>query len=65
MVRDADAPPRFSIELTIDGVTHSLKPFIHEMIGGAVMGLVQGLKGVDDPRQVTVRVERVEPKQGD
>ena len=53
--------PRFRVRLVVDGRELPLKPFIHEMIGGAVMGLVDGLKGVEHPLRIELEVERIEP----
>lgn len=50
--------PRFQVELTIDGRPMPLKPFLHDMIGGAVEGLCSGLKDVDHPQTIEVRVVR-------
>lgn len=48
--------PHFRVEVKIDGRDVPLKPFLHEMFGGAVRGLVTGLKDVTDPRVIEMRV---------
>lgn len=53
----SDAEPRFRVLLRINGRSTPLKPFIHDIIGGGVLGMIDGLKGADDIETVEVRVE--------
>ena len=52
------AGDRFTVRLEVDGIPLPLKPFLHDLIGGALDGLVRGLRGVDDPRRIQIDVER-------
>jgi hypothetical protein len=58
VAKEEQSPPRYEVSLEVDGVPFTLKPFIHDMLGGGIMGLIEGLKGVDQPRAVEVRVVR-------
>ena len=48
--------PRFVVELTLDGEPLVLKGFIHDMLGGAVHGMISNLKGYRDCRRIEVTV---------
>ena len=49
----------YAVNLTVDGETIPLKVFLHDLIGGAVTGLLQGLHNVpSDPSEVVIEVRR-------
>ena len=50
---------QYAVNLTVDGKTIPLKVFLHDLIGGAVTGLLQGLHNVpSDPSEVVIEVRR-------
>ncbi len=49
---------RYEVKLVVDGRPVDLKDFLHDLLGGAIFGLCEGLRGVDDPREVTFEVKR-------
>ena len=55
----SDTGLEFEVDLRVDGHSIPLKEFIHDMVGGAVCGLVSGLRGVDGPEAVEIRVRRI------
>lgn len=55
----SDSGSRYAVEVLVDGRALPLKTFVHDMVGGAAMGLVSGLKGVEDPARLEIRVRRV------
>lgn len=54
----SDRGARFAVRLRVDGREVELKAFLHDMIGGAAMGLVSGLRDVRDPGHVVIEVRR-------
>jgi hypothetical protein len=50
---------KYAVVIEADGRTLELKEFLHDVIGGAVTGLLEGLRGVDAPRRVRVDVRRL------
>ena len=49
----------YAVTIKVDGVSVPLKAFLHDLIGGAVTGLLKGLHNVaDDPSKVEVEVRR-------
>lgn len=59
--RDREAiEKRFQVEVVIDGRSVPLKPFLHNMLGGALEGLVHGLKGVDGPQTISIRSTKID-----
>ncbi len=56
--RTADTGLRFRVELEVDGRRVELKEFIHDMVGGAVVGLLGGLRGIEDPKRIRIDVTR-------
>jgi hypothetical protein len=50
---------RFAVEVYVDGRPLPLKAFVHDMIGGAATGLVAGLKGAGEPRELRIEVRRL------
>jgi hypothetical protein len=57
-----DVRPRgihYAVELTVDGKKLELKEFLHDLIGGAVDGMLRGLRDVDAPRRIRVDVTRL------
>lgn len=59
--RRSDHGERFAVTIEVDGRPLDLKLFLHDLIGGAAIGLVSGLRGVDDPERVRIDVRRVAP----
>lgn len=68
---DAPAPPpasdgtvgprghAYAVTIRVDGADIPLKAFLHDLIGGAVTGLLEGLRDVpDDPKRVEIEVRR-------
>jgi hypothetical protein len=49
---------RFAVRVVADGRELELKEFLHDVIGGAVHGLLAGLRGVDAPKQLRIDVTR-------
>ena len=54
----AELRPAYRVKLVVDGVERTLKPFLHNMLGGATMGLVEALKDVREPQHVVIEVQR-------
>ena len=55
----ASAGNRYSVTLRVDGQAIPLKLFLHDLLGGAVTGLLEGLHNVpSDPSQVVIEVRR-------
>ncbi|MSR74380.1 MAG: hypothetical protein EXS14_02765 [Planctomycetes bacterium] len=54
----AELRQNYRVKLVVDGVERPLKPFLHNMLGGAAMGLVEALKDVNEPQHVVLEVER-------
>jgi hypothetical protein len=50
---------RYSVEVRVDGKKLELKEFLHDLIGGAIDGMLGGLREVENPRTVRVDVERL------
>lgn len=68
MSGDATRPPagaaareglNYSVRIVADGRSIPLKEFLHDMIGGSVVGLVSGLRGVGEIGSVSIHVERL------
>ena len=55
----SDRGVAFAVTLDVDGARIDLKEFLHDVLGGAVAGLVEHLRGVDAPRDIKLRVERL------
>lgn len=51
-------PPRYLVELKLDGKPLPLKGFIHDILGGAVYGMIEGLKGFESCETIDVCVRR-------
>jgi hypothetical protein len=49
---------RYAVRLIVDGRELALKPFVQDMLGGAVVGLVSGLKDGEDAGEVSLEVRR-------
>jgi hypothetical protein len=49
---------RYAVKVTVDGRSLELKEFLHDVIGGAVDGMVRALRDVDAPRTIRVDVTR-------
>lgn len=49
----------YAVTITVDGRSIPLKVFLHDLVGGSLVGLLRGLRGVpDDPETVEVEVRR-------
>jgi hypothetical protein len=49
----------YAVTIRVDGRALELKEFLHDVVGGAVVGMLAGLRGVDDPRRIEVDVRRL------
>ncbi len=47
------------VELKVNGVTLKLAPFVQDMMGGAILGMVSKLRGAEGAREIEVSVRRV------
>ena len=56
-----DSEPRFRVLIRINGQPTPLKPFIHDIIGGGILGMIDGLKGAEDLEKVEISVETRSP----
>lgn len=50
---------KYAVVIEVDGVRLDLKEFLHDVVGGAVDGLLGGFRGVESPRRIRVDVERL------
>jgi hypothetical protein len=50
---------RFAVEIAADGRKLELKEFLHDVIGGAIFGMLDGLRDVDDPKTLEIDVTRL------
>ncbi|MCA9321423.1 MAG: hypothetical protein KDB53_11840 [Planctomycetes bacterium] len=48
--------PRYDVQLSVDGEPAPLRAFVHDVFGGAILGMVQALRGCENAREVTIRV---------
>lgn len=48
----------YAVVVEVDGRRLELKEFLHDMLGGAVAGLLEGLRDVGTPRRIRIDVER-------
>lgn len=55
--RRPSSAPRFRVLIKVNGQPTPLKPFIHDIIGGGILGMIDGLKGAEDLETVEIRVE--------
>lgn len=44
------------VEVKADGVSINLAPFVQDMLGGAVLGMVSTLRGAENAREIEVKV---------
>jgi hypothetical protein len=44
------------LKLTVDGKEMTLKPFIHKFILGTILGMLDSLKGVEDPSTINITI---------
>lgn len=52
---------QWAVEVQVNGESVPLiKPFIHDMIGGSMEGLLAALRGVDSPDQLQIRAVRLD-----
>lgn len=45
------------VRLEVDGEKVPLKFIIKDILGGAVMGIVRSLKGVEKPKKIVIEIE--------
>jgi len=50
---------RYAVRAVVDGKELELKEFLHDLIGGAVDGMLQGLRDVEAPRTIVLDVTRL------
>jgi hypothetical protein len=50
--------PRYRVELVIDGKRTPIRAFLHDVVGGAVDGMISGLEGGRSSSLIELRVER-------
>jgi hypothetical protein len=50
---------RYAVKVVVDGRELELKEFLHDVIGGAVDGMVGALRDVESPRHLRVDVTRL------
>ena len=50
--------PRFRIQVKLGDKILPMKGFIHDLLGGAVYGMIEGLKGYEDTDSIEIKVER-------
>ncbi len=50
--------PRFEVELRLDDQILPLRGFIHDILGGAVYGMIENLKGFEDCDSIQIDVRR-------
>ncbi|MCB9832450.1 MAG: hypothetical protein H6807_08240 [Planctomycetes bacterium] len=58
MAENPGSGPRYRVQLRLDGEVLPLKSFIHDLIGGSVMGMLEGLKATDEVTTVELRIEK-------
>ncbi len=46
----------FEVAISVDGKPLPLKEFLHDLLGGAINGMVTALHGVDNPRRIEVSI---------
>ena len=54
-----DRGVNYQVRLLVDGRELPLKEFLHDLLGGAAIGLVAGLKDAGDPETVRLEVRRI------
>jgi len=54
-----DRGATWAVEITVDGARLELKEFLHDVVGGAVDGLLSGLRGVDRPTSIRIDARRL------
>jgi len=50
---------RFAVEIVADGKKLELKEFLHDVIGGAIHGMLSGLRDVEAPEKLEIDVRRL------
>jgi len=50
---------RYAVEVRVDGKKLELKEFLHDLIGGAIDGMLSGLREVEAPKSLRVDVTRL------
>ena len=54
-----DSGVHYAVRVLVDGRELALKEFLHDVIGGAVDGMVRVLRDVDEPRSIRVDVTKL------
>ncbi len=49
---------RYEVRVEVDGRALPLKEFLHDLIGGAVTGLLSGLRGAGEASEVRLEIRR-------
>jgi len=57
--RYSESGETFAVRLRADGREIPLKVFLHDLLGGSLVGLAEGLRGVDRPSVLEIEVRRV------
>jgi hypothetical protein len=55
----SDRGTRFAVSVKVDGRNLPLKTFLHDLIGGAVAGLLSGLHGAGELRHLLIEVRKM------
>lgn len=50
---------RYSVSVVVDGRPLELKEFLHDVIGGAVDGMLSALRDVESPKNIRIDVTRL------
>lgn len=50
---------RYAVTVSVDGKPLELREFLHDVIGGAVDGMLAGLRTVDRPKTIRLDVTRL------
>ena len=50
---------RYAVRVGVDGRRLELKEFLHDVIGGAVDGMLDGLREVNRPRKIRLEITRL------
>lgn len=54
----ADRDMRQEIELFADGEEISMLPFVKEIVGNAITGMTDALKGCEDAEEIVIKIKK-------
>ena len=54
----ADRELKQEIELMVDGKEVVMLPFVKELIGNSIVGMVEALKGCEDAEEITIKIRK-------